>query len=75
MEIFSWQLKTDDNREEKGKLDYKYSVIPGVTQIERYGLYLIENLWAEDLVRNIYEIWKDLQKDSPIVIIIFLIIK
>ncbi|XP_072381158.1 uncharacterized protein [Diabrotica undecimpunctata] len=53
--IKTWQMETVAIGEDPKtfKLDYKYSVVPGITTIGRYGVYIVRKIWPDSIVDKI----------------------
>uniref|UniRef100_A0A6P7F7L9 Uncharacterized protein LOC114325556 n=1 Tax=Diabrotica virgifera virgifera TaxID=50390 RepID=A0A6P7F7L9_DIAVI len=53
--IKTWQMDTIAIGEDPKtfKLDYKYSVVPGITTIGRYGVYIVRKIWPDSIVDKI----------------------
>ncbi|CAG9831152.1 unnamed protein product [Diabrotica balteata] len=51
----TWQMETVAIGEDPKtfKLDYKYSVVPGITTIGRYGVYIVRKIWPDSIVDKV----------------------
>ncbi|XP_050297732.1 uncharacterized protein LOC126737078 isoform X2 [Anthonomus grandis grandis] len=55
-----WQLETipsgDPSNPKTMKLDFKFSLVPGVTTLKGYGIYMVRGIWPQDVMRHVDEI-------------------
>ncbi|XP_056640298.1 uncharacterized protein LOC130447479 [Diorhabda sublineata] len=64
--IKTWQMETVPigNDPKTFQLDYRYNLIPGITSVPRYGVYLVRNLWPDSIVENIDRCLDNLEKQQ-----------
>ncbi|CAH1129253.1 unnamed protein product [Ceutorhynchus assimilis] len=52
-----WQLETvpiGETRDPKAlKLNFKFSLVPGVTSIRGYGIYMVRGIWPEEVMKHV----------------------
>ncbi|XP_018566348.1 uncharacterized protein LOC108907240 [Anoplophora glabripennis] len=50
-----WHLETIPSGEDPKtfKLDFKHNLIPGVTNVKRYGVYIVRNIWPNSILRYV----------------------
>jgi hypothetical protein len=55
---FRWQMETIASGETPRELslDYKFRLIPGVTSLEHYGVYIVKKIWPESILREVYDV-------------------
>lgn len=46
----------DSDGLETFKLDYKYNLIPGVTSLRRYGVYIVRGIWPDSVLKYVDEV-------------------
>lgn len=60
MFFISWQLQTipsgNPNDPKTMKLDFKFSLIPGVTTLRGYGVYMVRGIWPDDVLKLVDEL-------------------
>lgn len=51
-------------------LDYKYTLIPGVTKVPYYGMYLAKNIYPKSVLNNAYTILDSIKEKVMVRILI-----
>ncbi|XP_074040955.1 uncharacterized protein isoform X2 [Leptinotarsa decemlineata] len=61
-----WQMETISlgRKTNSFKLEYKYSVIPGVTSVRHYGIYLVRNIWPKDILSFVDNLIEEISKQE-----------
>lgn len=50
-------------------LDFKYNLIPGVTEVPYYGMYLAKNIFPKSVLTDAYKILNSLKENVLVVLL------
>ncbi|KAJ8916137.1 hypothetical protein NQ315_004504 [Exocentrus adspersus] len=59
-----WQLETIPSGEDPKtfKLDFRHNLIPGVTSVKRYGVYIVRNIWPDRILKYVDDLLDTMAK-------------
>ncbi|XP_044253002.1 mutS protein homolog 4-like isoform X2 [Tribolium madens] len=66
--VKTWQMETIATGEtpQELTLEFKHRLIPGVTQLKHYGVYIVKKIWPTRILNEVYRILEARQKPPEV---------
>ena len=63
-----WHMETaaTGDTPQELSLNYKFRLIPGVTNLKQYGVYIVKKIWPLGLLDEVYRVLGTFQKRSVV---------
>ncbi|KAL3273959.1 hypothetical protein HHI36_015382 [Cryptolaemus montrouzieri] len=67
LNVKNWHMYTDamGDTPRSLKLDFRYTLKNGVTNLERYGVFMVKNIWPSDILEDVYTILEQSTTPKP----------
>lgn len=66
MSYYSLHLDTSEQQSDRGVLlKYNYNVLPGICNLERYGISLTRIFWPESITKDAENILNTIEDETP----------